>query len=634
VTAREIFADQPSAVVTSGGGSASSGTETWTVSSSASFPAASSSGSPPSQFHVVDASPLYQSEIIAVTNISGTTWTVTRGAEGTTPVAHAADFTVVQVATAGWLGTVNGQGFGYPWQFFVKAYGARGDGIMLTDAAMSASSAVLTSASANFTSADAGKHILVNNAGSAPAADTSGGLFTTIASVQSSTQVTLAAAAARSVSSMTAMYGTDDTAAIQSAMNALMTYSGFSGQPYYAELLFEPAVYVLASMPVPGGNLDGGLTYGNAQIPLPVVDLTGTDPKPTIVVKGTTSDNSTLDSYHQSIPQIIGPCLFSMVEITNANHSDLTYGPVSVIGGPTVNAPFGGSNFFNNVLVVIDAIQVVCPPNPGQLALDFYYMAQFAIKTASLDVFASVTGTPTINFTGSGPTNTNGQGLRVPYAGLNDRCDIDSLTIEGYYYGMTLDEHVAARRVAIIYTNTAIYIPPTGGGEATHGAWIGYASLEICQYCIYVPNSGGGSLFGLVIGNLDNEGPVTAHIYDPSGYLAGTCNILPSQSALLPQTPVVTGAANWEILSMSQARGLVTAPAVPATTVALQNPFWRNASVIITSGGAAVTQVSVDGTATGLTLGTSGSVTVRVPSGHSVTLTYASTAPTWVWILD
>lgn len=80
---------------------ASGTTETWTVASSSSFPAASSSATPPTQFHVADITA--NSEIVAVTNVSGTTWTVTRGAEGTTPVAHTAGFTVFQVTTAGWL---------------------------------------------------------------------------------------------------------------------------------------------------------------------------------------------------------------------------------------------------------------------------------------------------------------------------------------------------------------------------------------------------------------------------------------------------------------------------------------------------------------------------------------------------
>jgi Pectate lyase superfamily protein len=101
--ALELFANQPSTTVSSGGTDApSSGTvETWTVASSSAFPAASSSAAPPTQFHVADASSSASSELIAVTNVSGTTWTVTRGAESTTPVTHLAGFTVYQVVTAG-----------------------------------------------------------------------------------------------------------------------------------------------------------------------------------------------------------------------------------------------------------------------------------------------------------------------------------------------------------------------------------------------------------------------------------------------------------------------------------------------------------------------------------------------------
>jgi O-glycosyl hydrolase len=100
--ATELFtANRAVTVVSSGGTDApSSGTtETWTVASSSGFGAASTGVS---QFHVAD--PQQPGEIIAVTNVSGTTWTVTRGAESTTPLAHAAGFTVYQVVTAGFLG--------------------------------------------------------------------------------------------------------------------------------------------------------------------------------------------------------------------------------------------------------------------------------------------------------------------------------------------------------------------------------------------------------------------------------------------------------------------------------------------------------------------------------------------------
>src|SRR6185437_7942329 len=106
-------------------------TETWTVASSASFPAASNNATSPSQFHVADIAA--NSEIVLVTNVSGTTWTVTRGAEGTTPVTHNAGFTVFQVTTAGF--------YGLPPQWFnvrSSLYGATGDGTTDDTAAVQA----------------------------------------------------------------------------------------------------------------------------------------------------------------------------------------------------------------------------------------------------------------------------------------------------------------------------------------------------------------------------------------------------------------------------------------------------------------------------------------------------------------
>jgi hypothetical protein len=105
VAAAETFANQPSTTVSSGGTTAPSpgATETWTVASSATFPGASTGIT---QFHVADTASGKTGEIILVTNVSGTTWSVTRGAESTTPVAHTAGFTVVQVVTAGFLGTL------------------------------------------------------------------------------------------------------------------------------------------------------------------------------------------------------------------------------------------------------------------------------------------------------------------------------------------------------------------------------------------------------------------------------------------------------------------------------------------------------------------------------------------------
>lgn len=96
----ELFANQASTSVSSGGTTApAAGTsQTWTVSSSSGFPAASSTASPPTFFRITD--PALSSEKMIVTNVSGTTWTVTRGTDGTTPVAHSSGFSVQNVVTA------------------------------------------------------------------------------------------------------------------------------------------------------------------------------------------------------------------------------------------------------------------------------------------------------------------------------------------------------------------------------------------------------------------------------------------------------------------------------------------------------------------------------------------------------
>jgi hypothetical protein len=94
-----LFGNNPSTTATSSSGTSAptaGTTETWTVASSAAFPAAVSGTS---QFHIAD--PVQPTEIVAVTNVSGTTWSVTRGAESTTPVAHATGATYYQIVTGG-----------------------------------------------------------------------------------------------------------------------------------------------------------------------------------------------------------------------------------------------------------------------------------------------------------------------------------------------------------------------------------------------------------------------------------------------------------------------------------------------------------------------------------------------------
>lgn len=108
--------------------------------------------------------------------------------------------------------------------FNVKTtYGAKADYTAIGDAAMSSGSAVLTSAASLFTANDVGKYIAVQGAAAAGA-----NLFTTILSFQNAGQVTLNAtnASGGAISGKFADWGTDDTTAIQNAINAATAAGG------------------------------------------------------------------------------------------------------------------------------------------------------------------------------------------------------------------------------------------------------------------------------------------------------------------------------------------------------------------------------------------------------------------------
>lgn len=77
--------------------------------------------------------------------------------------------------------------------------------------------------------------------------------------------------------------------------------------------------------------------------------------------------------------------------------------------------------------------------------------------------------------------------------------------------------------------------------------------------------------------------------------------------------------------------GNVTAPAIPASTVAYTNNFGIDATVYIIGG--TVSVVSISGVATGQTNSAAG-ITVRVPSGGTITLTYSVVPTSWSWFLD
>ena len=122
--------------------------------------------------------------------------------------------------SGGVLSAIGGGGSGVI--HVITANGATPDGILLNDGAMTNGSAILTSASGDFTPSSVGKYIEV--VGAIAAGNST--LETTIASYQSATQVTLASPATATISGAQFVFGTNNTATAQLALDNLGNAGG------------------------------------------------------------------------------------------------------------------------------------------------------------------------------------------------------------------------------------------------------------------------------------------------------------------------------------------------------------------------------------------------------------------------
>jgi hypothetical protein len=536
----------------------------------------------------------------------------------------------VPVATSGTAATWQAPGVAYqPWQFQPESYGAKGDGKVIGDAVL-ASNTTLTSASAGFTAADTGKYIMVN--GGAGTANIP--LITTITFVNSTT-VTLGTAASVSGSGFQAVYGTDDTAAINSAVSAAGTYA--TANKYYAEIVFGAKIYVLATGPTQAGNGTTTPTF-NAQIPLPYPNANGTSQKLVIALTGA-NDNAAIQYWLSTTPNVAGTALVSMT--TAPLTPSATFGRQSVIGGPSGGAGFSGS--FANVKAIVKGISVWCPIFTNQVAFGLGYVGGARIDSCSAQVFAPPNAGQHPYLSDLPPSsvfqnNTIGVGLQAPLTGNNDDVTIPSFAVEGYETGIWAADHFTAGRIAELYVDLGLLIDQTHGISGSNHA-VTIANWSIEQYNGGLRSNGGGGTYCMVDIVMDAETPSGI---DPSYDISDAGNVLygrvawsdPGRTHLYP---IVSGAANLKVVNGRLGPGhWASPPAVPASTTAQQNTAWRDASIVVHTGaGVTVSAVNVDGTVTGLTMAASSSLALPVlPAGKNVTLTYAGGTPTWDWWLD
>jgi hypothetical protein len=394
---------------------------------------------------------------------------------------------------------------------------------------------------------------------------------------------------------------TNDTAAIQAAIDAATAYAVANDS--YAEVIFPPSTYLLSS----AARTDRS---GNAQLALPVID--DTDNKITLALIGV-ADAASMPHWNAPAAQKNGVVLKST---WNATDQSASSNEGSVIGGPTLpNGYVSGANY-SNCNIVIKGIQVQVPftaRGSDTSGIDLRGMANAHIENTSF----IPAGTPA-QLNGSYSNPGWNLGIAMPVPGNNDLSIMRNCTVYGATYGFYLGEHLASDRLAAIYCYTGML---NGGFFSSvgqqHTNWVGSASVEACVNGVHIV--GGGKI---MITTLSVEGSMN-HVVDSTGNGTGSIGLGGIISTINVSNPI-----GVKVTYLDAKPGAVTAPTVSATTVALRNPFWRDAAVQVNNGSATVSGVSVDG-ASILT----GPGMVIVPSGKNITLTYTGGAPTWSWTL-
>lgn len=512
-----------------------------------------------------------------------------------------------------------------PWQFQPEAYGATGNGRVVSDVVTTINSAIITSATANWSAADANKKIMINGANSTQGTP----LLTTIQSVQSPSQVTLAAQALQSATGCAAVWGTDDTAAINSAITAAGNYA--KANNFLGEVLFGASIYIVAGAPT---QLSSPAVF-NTQLPLPYPAQSGAGQKLVIKLTGA-GDAGQLQYFQSTIPNLQGTALVSMVLAPST--VDPTFGNQSVIGGPSGSSGFTGG--FANLKAVISGISVWVPVLTNAWAYDLRYAAGIRLSGVSAQAFApanqgtspKLSDLPSLaSFQG-----THSRGIAVPVATNNDDVVIDSAAVEGFEVGISLQDHPAIARLATLYCDVGALVDLTGSPtNISHAVTIANWSCE--NYNGALRSNGGGGGICLVDITMDCEEPGGANptydVSDAGNTLYG--QVLFTDPGRTTPQPVVSGAANLRIVNGRLGPGHWSgAPAVPASGTGQQNTAWRDAWLTITTGaGVTVSVIAIDGTTTGITIPASSSATVLVPGGKTITLTYAGGTPGWNWWL-
>lgn len=514
-----------------------------------------------------------------------------------------------------------------------ESYGAVHNGRVIYDAEITFGTKKLKApVSKPFTTANVGQNIAICACGTVITGEEINSISGKISAFISAEEVELEVAAPSTVKGALALFATDDTNAIQEAINAAVTACRANGS-YYCEVWLTEGIYGVA------GALKT-TQKGNAQITLPLIEstLAGTTAqgsKVTLMLRGN-SDSTSLPQWYQKTPQQTGACLFSFGPFTaasNTNHQPAyspAFGRPAVIGGATPEQGFTNLNY-SNMLFCTTGVTMSAPQNNTLTGLELNGVAQ-----ASLPTHAAFTlGIPGLGLTRAANPNIyvkpkagiEGEFLSqeraavavgMPAKGNNDNSYVGSYSVEGWCVGLEPNEHGWHADTRIFYCWLGINFSTPGTWE--YGSVFGLTSVGECRIGVCSAKNAEKCMRVRFL-MLDVEENFI-DILDEKNSLSGDCYFINQE---IPGAPKVENekaeAPKYlKVIWGERSAGAVAAPTIE-TGVPVKNPFWRDAFITITG----ATKVVVDGAEELI------STSAMLPSGKVITVTGVGLA--WKWTL-
>jgi len=530
-----------------------------------------------------------------------------------------------------------------PWVFDVTAStsGAKGDAKVVADGAMSAGSTTLTSSTAAFTAQDVGKAISVK--GAAVTGVTT--LVTTIAAYVSATQVTLAAANASggTVSGAIVIFGTDDTAAIQNAVDDAETY--LAAGHTYAQVYFPPRPYIVA------GALSNAKS-GNGQITFGPVATTGV--KRILEFRGEGDGAAAVRHWEQTVPQHAGSCLISLgvYASTSAQISSINAaGNPGVISGPNEGSGYGvnsGGAVFSNMQAVVKNLAILTTHSAYGLtygALNLYGVANAFVENVGYGTAGIVPGS---DYGSPGVFGTGlSIGLLLPAPGNNDHVVAKNISCGGgYTYASFVTEHLVMDRYMALYCWAGLVVVGNyfGSVGSVHALKVLSASIEACINEVYVMGVGSSGIGPIIdIDQLSTESS-TPNVAGQAAHMAAARGVIRwtglfTEAGLTHDNP--TGIESINAQAVSAVRAVTgTATARPIDRVLKADASGAGVTVNLPSAApnpVVYTVIKADSSGSAVTIDPAGSETIngastRILSSQWETVTLQSDGTNWLAI--